>query len=123
MEAMKSRALDMLVTEQFASALYYATRLYVWQTRKGSEIPYVSHVFTVSKWSNLVYGQKSSDDLVSLLILFSVNELHSLNDFRQESQADFLDTLESDMRAALRSTSLEMLEPEPLARRMHFGRG
>ena len=32
---------------------------------------------------NVVYGLESSGDLVGLLNLFSVHELHSHNDFRQ----------------------------------------
>ena len=37
--------------------------------------------------SNLVYGEKSSGDLVGFLNLFSVNELHTFNDLREISEA------------------------------------
>ena len=42
---------------------------------------------TLELLSSLVYGQKSSGDLVRLLNLFSVHEFHSLNDFRQVGEA------------------------------------
>ncbi len=38
----------MQVTEQFASALDYAVRLHGGQTRKGTDIPYVSHLLAVA---------------------------------------------------------------------------
>ncbi len=47
----------------------------------------VFHTLRQELLSSLVYGQKSSGDLVSFLNLFSVNEFHSLNDFRQVGEA------------------------------------
>lgn len=36
-----------LVTDRFRQALDYASELHAWQSRKGTEIPYVSHLLAV----------------------------------------------------------------------------
>src|SRR4249919_2359346 len=36
-----------LVTDRFRQALDYASELHAWQSRKGTQIPYVSHLLAV----------------------------------------------------------------------------
>lgn len=56
----------MELTERFESALIYATRLHATQTRKGSGIPYVSHLLGVCSLV-LEYGGDEDQAIAALL--------------------------------------------------------
>jgi GTP pyrophosphokinase len=56
----------MELTERFESALVYATRLHARQTRKGSGIPYVSHLLGVCSLV-LEYGGDEDQAIAALL--------------------------------------------------------
>jgi len=55
-----------VLTPRFEEALLYATRLHAEQTRKGSDIPYVSHLMTVAALT-LEYGGGEDEAIAALL--------------------------------------------------------
>lgn len=55
-----------MLTRRFEEALLYATRLHADQTRKGSAIPYVSHLIAVSALT-LEYGGGEDEAIAALL--------------------------------------------------------
>lgn len=55
-----------MLTRRFEEALLYATRLHAGQTRKGSAIPYVSHLMTVAALA-LEYGGTEDEAIAALL--------------------------------------------------------
>jgi len=55
-----------VLTARFEEALLYATRLHADQTRKGSDIPYVSHLMTVAALT-LEYGGGEDEAIAALL--------------------------------------------------------
>jgi (p)ppGpp synthase/HD superfamily hydrolase len=55
-----------VLTRRFEEALLYATRLHADQTRKGSAIPYISHLMAVSALT-LEYGGGEDEAIAALL--------------------------------------------------------
>ena len=55
-----------MLTARFEEALLYATRLHATQTRKASDIPYVSHLMTVASLT-LEYGGNEDEAIAALL--------------------------------------------------------
>jgi (p)ppGpp synthase/HD superfamily hydrolase len=55
-----------VLTERFEQALIYANRLHGSQIRKGSGIPYVSHLLAVSALT-LEYGGDEDEAIAALL--------------------------------------------------------
>ena len=55
-----------MLTRRFEEALVYATRLHAEQTRKGSAIPYVSHLMAVAALT-LEYGGSEDQAIAALL--------------------------------------------------------
>lgn len=55
-----------MLSRRFEEALLYATRLHADQTRKGSAIPYVSHLMTVAALT-LEYGGGEDEAIAALL--------------------------------------------------------
>ena len=55
-----------MLTARFEEALLYATRLHADQTRKGSDIPYVSHLMAVAGLT-LEYGGGEDEAIAALL--------------------------------------------------------
>ncbi len=56
----------MILSQRFTEALIYATELHATQTRKGSKIPYVSHLLGVASIA-LEYGADEDEAIAALL--------------------------------------------------------
>ncbi len=56
----------MILSHRFTEALIYATELHAHQTRKGSKIPYISHLLGVASIA-LEYGAEEDEAIAALL--------------------------------------------------------
>ncbi|MGD1699549.1 HD domain-containing protein [Dapis sp. BLCC M229] len=56
----------MILSHRFTEALVYATQLHAHQTRKGSKIPYISHLLGVASIA-LEYGADEDEAIAALL--------------------------------------------------------
>jgi len=79
-----------LLTRRFEEALLYATRLHAQQVRKGSHIPYVSHLLSVAA---LVLEMGGNEDQVIAALLHDAIEDQGGLETREAIRAQFGDNV------------------------------
>lgn len=95
-----------LLTQRFDQALLFATQLHRHQTRKGTQIPYISHLLSVTA---LVLESGGNEDEAIAALLHDAIEDQGGDRTRQEIRHRFGDTVSSIIEACTESD----VQPKP----------